>query len=481
MSYFNQTSILYDASNMSAFGTIEASDLTPIIQGDWVYGINSQLWSYNYYFTVTTPGTTPVYGDIYTNNGNTFQIIYSVGTSVIAQGSGDPTASGNLTRVTGVGTTPIVYSAFTKQVGVTVGTGASVDANAGRLRIQCGTSTTSYAYITSRKIVKYRAGEGVMLRITPLFGTPQLNNVQLWGVGSIGSNTPYDGYFIGYTGTTFGIFRYYTGIQNFTPQSSFNGDKCDGTGGSGFNWNTSLGSPCMIKYPYLGYGDIEFFVQNPSTGRWILFHVIQYTNTSVSVQISNPSLQVIGYTSNNGNTINTTMYSGSVGTFISGQRSFGSSPRWAADSTKGGVSTESGALSLKNATTYNGVSNKGLIRLNSLSVANGSTSNNNVVTLRIRIGATLGGSPTFSTINGTSADGGITITNGNSIASIDTAATTVVGGTYIYNLSVGSSGNYTIDLTNLDLFVAPSEIATFSVSASASSTVGVSINWSEDI
>ncbi len=38
-----------------------------------------------------------------------------------------------------------------------------------------------------------------------------------------------------------------------------------------------------------------------------------------------------------------------------------------------------------------------------------------------------------------------------------------------------------IDLTPLDLFIAPGEIMTFSASAVANTTVGVSVNWSEDI
>lgn len=411
MSYIGNTQIILEPSNMSAFGTLETAELTPIVQGDWVYGINTQLWN-----------------------------------------------------------TPVVN-----------GTGATVGTDTGRLRIQSGTVSTNYAYITSRKIVKYRAGEGVVQRITPLFSTPQANSIQLWGIGTISANTPYDGYFIGYNGVTFSIVRYSAGTPTWTSQTNFNGDTCNGSGSSGFNWNTTFGTPCMIKYPYLGYGDIEFFVQNPTTGRWILFHVIQYANTTNLIQISNPSLQVVGYVANSGNTTNLTMYSGSVGTFISGVRSFGSSPKWAADSNKSSVTTEIAALSLKNATTYNGVPNRALIRLNSISVGNGTSSNSNIVVLRIKIGATLGGTPVFNPINGTTADAGVTITNGNSITSVDTAGTTVTSGTYIFNISIGVSGNATVDLTPFELYVAPSEIATITVQATVTSVVGVSVNWSEDI
>ena len=83
MSYFPNTVTKFDPSNMSAFGTLEASELTPIFQGDWTYGINTQLWN-----------------------------------------------------------TPVVSG----------GGGVAVDTNLARLRLQSGTSGTSYAYITSRQI-----------------------------------------------------------------------------------------------------------------------------------------------------------------------------------------------------------------------------------------------------------------------------------------------------------------------------------------
>lgn len=89
----------------------------------------------------------------------------------------------------------------------------------------------------------------------------------------------------------------------------------------------------------------------------------------------------------------------------------------------------------------------------------------------------------YSSISGSldSATTPTTITSGSSITCYDTSATTVTGGTYIYNVSVGSGGNHTVDLTPYDLYIAPGEVATFSIQAQASSTVAVSVNWSEDI
>jgi hypothetical protein len=394
--------VLFDSSNMSAFGTLEVGELTPVIQGDFVYGINTQLG-------VTTSANS-----------------------------------------------------------------ATIDTNAGRLRLQSGTNSAGSATFNSRKIARYRAGQGLTARFTAVFSTPAASSLQVVGAGTTG-----DGYFFGYNGTAFGISRRSGGADNWTAQTAWNVDKCDGTGGSSFTWNKQLGNVMMIKYPYLGYGDIQFYVQNPVTGRWILCHVIQYANSSASVQIANPSLFFFADVTNAGNTTNLILYCGSYGIFLNGHREFVACPRWATDNNKATITAETNIFSLRNATTYNGVVNRGMLRLQSVSL--GSDTTGQVITMRIRLAATVGGAPSFAPISGTSADGGITITAGNSVASIDTAGTTATAGTMIYNITAGSPCNQIVDLTPFDLFVAPGEIITFSGVATAASRISVAVNWAEDI
>lgn len=358
------------------------------------------------------------------------------------------------------------------------GTGAAVDTDARRLRIQSGTDGAGYAYITSKIVIRYRAGQGNVFRATPIFATGTANNTQLWGIGSIASNVPYDGYFFGYNGTTFGIVHYIAGTPTWVARASWNGDKVDGTAGTSFNWNPAYGTPVQIKYPYLGYGNILFQVQNPTTSQWVTVHTIKYANTTATTQLANPSLQVMGFILNSGNTSNLIMYMGSVSVFLSGARSFISNPKWAADNNKSGITTETCLLNIRNCTTFNGVTNRGVIRLNYLSFG---SANNSLSVCRLKLGVTIGGSPSYSTVNGSTADGGVTITSGNSVASVDTAGTTVTGGTYLFNVSVGQNSNISVDLTPLNILIAPGEILTVSGFATASSVLGASVNWSEDI
>jgi hypothetical protein len=380
------------------------------------------------------------------------------------------------------GKTPVIQldfvSGINSQTGLaTVANSATVDTNLSRLRLQSGTNSAGSGIFNSKRIAKYRAGEGMLARFTPIFVTSAASSTQIIGVGN--NN---DGYFFGFNGVAFGILHRNSGtgslVNTWTAQTAWNGDKCDGTGLTGFNWDKTKGTPVQIVYPYLGYGDIFFYVQDSSNGRWLLAHTIRYANTLATVQASNPSLFFYAQAVNSGNTTNLTMYCGSVGIFITGIRSFVGSPKWAADNNKAAITTETNILSIRNATTYNGVTNRSLIRLNSISI--GSTATNAIVVLRMKSGVTLGGSPAFATIDGTTADSGVTITSGNSIASKDTAGTTITGGTYMFNLSLNGAGSIAIDLTTLELFIAPAETMTFSVFATASATVSVSINWSED-
>jgi hypothetical protein len=408
MAYFNQVQTNFNPANLSAFGTLEASDLTPILQGDFVYGLNSQMWN----------------------------------------------------------------------TGVVTGAGATVNTNISRLRIQSGTAATSYAYITSRRILRYRAGQGTLARFTPLFTAGVASNDQYWGIGTIVSNAIYDGYFFGYHGTSYGIAYYNSGAAvNFTAQDSWNVDPMNGTGPSGLSLDPTKGSPVMIKYPYLGYGSVFFYVESPA-GSWIHVHTIRYPNTTNLVQLGNPTMQFLGFTANAGNTTNVTMYCGSVGIFISGVRSFIGNPKWGIDNNKSGISsTETCILNLQNCTSYNGVLNRGLCRLNSISI--GSPTNNTLITIHFKVGATIGGSPSYTAINGTGS--AATITSGNSIMSYDTAGTTGTGGSLIFTIQSGAQGSPLLDLTNFNIIVAPGEILSITASATATSIVGVSVTWTEDI
>ena len=387
-------------SNVSAFGDLISVAHTPVIQLDFVYGINTQT------------GTTSI-------------------------------------NTTGV-----------------------ADTNASRLRLQSGVGAAGAATYSSQRIARYRAGQGMMSRFTAVWTNNAASSTQVVGVG----NTQV-GYFFGYNGTVFGLSRRNGGSDNWVAQTDWNGDKCDGNGQSGFNWNKTFGNVMMIRYPFLGYGDITFWVQNPVTGAWILCHTIQYANSTASVQVSNPSFPFYANVTNAGSTTNLLMYVGSVGVFISGVREF-LGAAYGVESAKNTITTEVNLLNIRNCTTYNGVTNYGLIRLRSISAA--TDNGNGLATLRIKTGVTLGGTPVFTPINGTTGDNGVTITSGNSIASFDVAGTGTTG-TVVSNLCLARNSNFALDLTPLNLFIGPGQTISVTAQSAASASIQVAFNWNEDV
>lgn len=101
--------------------------------------------------------------------------------------------------------------------------------------------------------------------------------------------------------------------------------------------------------------------------------------------------------------------------------------------------------------------------------------------LQVIKSTTLGGSPSYSAVSGTTADGGVTVTAGQSLASVDTAGTTITGGTIVYAVAASRFSSGVVDVTDLGITVEPGTILTFAVTGDASATARVSVNWSEDI
>ena len=81
--------------------------------------------------------------------------------------------------------------------------------------------------------------------------------------------------------------------------------------------------------------------------------------------------------------------------------------------------------------------------------------------------------------NGTTANNGVTITSGNSIASYDVAGTGTTAST-LFNICLSRNSNVSYDLTNFNLYINPSEVLTITAFSAASASIQVAINWNED-
>jgi len=436
----NDLSVEIDGSNVSAFGDIIVAPNYPIMQFDFVH-------------TIVTAGTMNQIGGAYVTNSGT------------------------------------------------AGT------NNGRLLLTTGTNSAGSSVFISNKSARYRAGQGVTARFTGVWPSNAANSIQIIGMCAptltwannatapgqpITAATVGDGFFFGYNGTSFGIRHKNSraSADTWYTQDSWNIDRCDGSGGiynsSGFNWDHTKGNVMMIRYPYLGYGDIKFFVQQPSNGSWILCHVIQYANSSAEVQVSNPSFNFFAQTINSGNTSDLSMYVGSVGVLLSGERAF-LGPQFGADARLTVGQTELPILSLRNCTSFNGAPNKGMIRLRSLAIS--ADNANTDSRIRIRRNPALTNSTFATAVNGTitASSKGFILTNSLSITTIDTAATAVAAiasgaSDVIFNTSCARNTGYQIDLTPFEIYVVPGDTITVTgISGAINNNIQIALNWNEDI
>jgi hypothetical protein len=80
--------------------------------------------------------------------------------------------------------------------------GSSVTSANSMAELNSGTSASGSAVVQLRRGLKYKPGEGSLMRSTALFDTPDAGNAQFVGIGNAES-----GYFVGYFGTDFGILH----------------------------------------------------------------------------------------------------------------------------------------------------------------------------------------------------------------------------------------------------------------------------------
>ena len=341
-------------------------------------------------------------------------------------------------------------------------------------------NASSSAQVVSRRYLKYRGGQGAVGRGTMIFTAGATGSNQYAGIGTPDMQ---NGYFFGYQDTTFGIFHINNGSTTFIAQTSWNVDKLDGSlstsNPSGMVLNQTLGNVFQIKYQYLGYGVIYFYIEHDTDGEFTLVHIIRYPNSATIPSLRNPSLGLLWRVENTSNTSDIVLKAGSGALFVEGKiLTLGA--KYGTDNNKSGIATLTNILTLRNATTYNTVANRGQIRLKGVSVAYDGV-NNGIATLQIILNAVLGGTPSFTTIAGTTGDNGVTITAGNSVTSVDVAGTTITNGTIVFNTILARNAHQYIDLSDLDIFLSPTETLTFAGKATTSGQIGVAVNWVEDL
>lgn len=364
-----------------------------------------------------------------------------------------------------VDNTDLMVKVVTNGGAITQGNGMGI--------ISTSTTTNSSAMLESKQHARYKSGLGGLMRFTALFTSPVAATEQFVGISDEhGSSATFkNGYMVGYDGTTFGFHRFQNDSKITIAQSSWD-DPMDGTGLSGMTLDQTKLNVYQIQYQYLGAGAIKLFIESDSTGEFILVHTINYTNNNTQPSTHNPNFLFHIHANNKGTTSNLIIKSSSYAYFVEGRTSFielHQPDNSSGSRQKTSVTTEIAIFTIRNKTSYASKPNFIDIVLLNAGASIEANSANNLGEVRVIKNTTLGGTPSYSDIN-----------TSNSVVEIDTAGTTITGGTALATeFFAGKNDKFGISTIDSKIILAPGETLTVAASSVNSATINAQLTWRE--
>jgi hypothetical protein len=310
-------------------------------------------------------------------------------------------------------------------------------------------------------VLKYDPGQGALVRFSAIFTTGVAGSQQEVGLGD-----STDGFFFGYNGADFGVLRRQNGVDNWIAQTSWNRDKADN--------KTVLpkidftkGNVFQIRFQWLGFGLISFWIENPSTGQPVRIHNMEYANANTNPSVFNPTLPLSVKSANTTNNTDIQIQTSSLAAFIEGKEVLLGSKN-SKDNTKTGIgNTETNIITIRNRSTFASKTNRVDVELDFLGVAVDGTKNSIIKLIK---NTTLGGTPTYTNI---SVD--------TSVVEFDVAGTTITGGEILLTFALQKVDSKELSLVGLNIDLIPGDILTVSgVSTTAATTdISASMSWIE--
>lgn len=339
------------------------------------------------------------------------------------------------------------------------GTGA-ISSASGFAVLTTGASASSSAKIETKLPLRYIPGQGAVARFTAIFTEGVAGSTQIIGVGDAS-----DGLFFGYNGTSFGIMRRNGGVDTWT--------YVDDWIGYDLSWqdeqpDPTKGNVYQIKFQWLGFGEMQFYIESPALGRFALVHKIQYANANTVTSIFNPTLPIMAQVANTANDTEIILKTPSAMGFCEGKVDNPPPPHPLAlvrtlTATKATVTTQANVLTLSSQSTWQSKANRIRSQLRTLSVA---TDGTKPAIIRLTKNTTLGGTPSYTDYG---AD--------TSPVQYDTAGTTLTGGTVVMTVTLDKIDSQVFDLDRWGVFLAPGEKLTISAQSASATDVTVAINW----
>jgi hypothetical protein len=350
-------------------------------------------------------------------------------------------------------------------------TGGTVTYESGNtfVNISTAAATNNTGQLRTVKLAKYRNGQGLNIRFTCLFTSGATGNTQWAGWGD---NT--NGFFIGYSGTSFGVMRRFQGTDEFIPQTSWNIDKFDGSSTqsspnpsnpSGVLLDPTKGNVYEIVVQWLGFGAIQFNIESATTGLFSPAHQIKFANQNTSPSLINPTFPISFISQNTTNNTAVSIKNASMAAFVEGIIIY-NGVNYSADGSPGATANKS-MISLSNPLTFNGVPNKTIALIKTLTLVTDGVS---TITFNLVKNGTFSVAPTYTSVS----------VNSPVQAAIDGTYTAGTGRS-AYKTILNKTDSNTIDISNYEIFINPGE--TVSIIATGGNNTGaqVSLSWLDDV
>jgi hypothetical protein len=395
------------------------------------------------------------------------------------------------------------------------GSNATVTASGGLLKCTSnGAGGASSCILSAKKFVKYRAGQGAMTRVTASFAQPASGTQQLCGSGFAVANTTTLIDFIGFgygnaaSPTTFSILwrNGATGVDTWIPQSLWNQDTLLGGTKSGMTLNPQVLNHYQIQFQSIG--DLNLYVENPATGRFVFVHQVQATNYSTSPNFQNPTMQLVWYSNNASSSNTVTLNGASGGHFLEGIRNF-CGPRgalYSAPSSNLVPGVETMIFAIKNATYYgtnaqNVIPCRSQLHLRSFSISSGGYATGGTGPNAFQLSpapATLNirqiRNPTTSITNWVPYNGtnqsdtdGSNIYGQSTLSSNVAQLTGITGGNTGFDVNVSCGTSQQIDFEEYESVAYPGDVLVFTANVQSITglvsyvNVSLALTWNEDL
>jgi hypothetical protein len=484
---------------LSTFGDIRTVTVIPVAQGDFVYGLNSRVFTTSSFAggTVThVSGTAELDSGTDPAGSATVQLRRHLkyrpgqGSSMMATALfGTPNAGS--AQFVGAGTAECGY--FIGYFGTSFGIlhSETGEREVRRYSVTTGAATEAVTVtLDGSSIVVPVTGNNDITQTAYQLSIADYSQVGRggWVTDVIGSdvyflsarsNSIYTGSYSIAGGVINGTFsRLVAGeaqTNTFISQSSFNVDKLDGNGHTGMVLDPSKGNVFEIQFQYLGFGNANFSIENSETGKISQFHIIKNANNRTTPVLKNPNVNVLATCANIGGTTTTKLKTASMAAFIEGEIK-NLDPQYAKSFSFSGINTSTykPLAALKVNRIFNDQSCFGEIDF--LRIAGANTVNNQTVTIALFLDAKISGDVNYQYIqqgqsivsyaNLNPGAGGNTITN---LANLSPT----------YELVISSASSVIANIEDLKIAIGIGRTIVVAIKTSASVSGDMSLSWFE--